>query len=199
MVLQEKQNVQSAWRHKVHWIAVNIAKQILMLYHAQALIKQISVSTSSKGPGEQMDSYQTPRGWHVVSEKIGDHAEIGTVFVGRKKTGEIFDPHNADMKRDWILTRILRLSGMEEGKNRGGQCDTFQRNVYIHGIPDKSLANAPASKGCIGLSSPDVIALYENISIGTPVCILESNTLGINTTSNIATQVFKQYSLEKIS
>jgi L,D-transpeptidase YbiS len=96
------------------------------------------VSTARNGPGERRGSGCTPRGWHRIRIKIGAGLPLDTVFVGRRPTGEIYGPELAARhpERDWILTRILWLTGLEPGRNRGGECDTLRRFIYIHGCPD---------------------------------------------------------------
>ena len=134
-----------------------------------------SVSTSAKGAGEQVGSEQTPRGAHEVRELIGEGAPSGAVFVGRCLTGETctrelraVNPH-----RDWILSRVIWLSGLETGRNAGGEVDTYDRYIYIHGTPDDEPVGEPRSHGCIRMRNEDVIELFELLEIGTLVQIDE--------------------------
>jgi lipoprotein-anchoring transpeptidase ErfK/SrfK len=131
------------------------------------------VSTAEKGAGERKGSFCTPRGRHVIRAKIGAGQPVGTVFVGRRPTGEIWTPELAARHpgRDWILTRILWLSGCEPGFNRLGECDTMQRYIYIHGTPDTEPVGVPRSHGCIRMRNADVITLFERVPVGTPVLI----------------------------
>ncbi|HIF18781.1 MAG TPA: L,D-transpeptidase [Cycloclasticus sp.] len=156
-------------------ITINVKQQTLMLYRGDALVKSYTVCTAKNGVGEQFGSECTPRGQHVVRAKIGGNAAIGSVFVGRRFSGEIFQQTLMDESpdRDWILTRILWLSGLEVGKNRLGNVDTMRRFIYIHGAPDKLISEQPSSHGCIRMLNEDVIDLFERIPVGTLVSINE--------------------------
>jgi hypothetical protein len=131
------------------------------------------VSTARKGAGERMGSEQTPRGWHRVRAKIGAGCAPGSVFVGRRPTGEIYTPELgcAHPERDWILTRILWLCGSEPGKNRFGDVDSMRRYIYIHGCPDSEPLGQPGSHGCVRMSNADILALYDQVRVGLPVLI----------------------------
>lgn len=152
-------------------IFVSIADQSLSLNSHKEDITY-PVSTAKLGPGEEKNSYCTPRGKHIIRAKIGNNASRGEIFKSRRATGEVFSKnrHN-DKNSDWILTRILWLSGIEKGKNRLGNVDTMQRYIYIHGIPDEFSLNIPRSKGCINMNNDDVIELFDLVDIGTPVLI----------------------------
>lgn len=132
-----------------------------------------SVSTALNGPGEQENSGCTPRGKHYVRAMIGAGLPVGTVFRGRRPTGEIFSPELAAQypDRDWILSRILWLCGLESGKNRGSGVDTFRRFIYIHGTPDTEPMGTPRSHGCIRMRNRDVMDLFDRVRPGTIVCI----------------------------
>ena len=155
----------------MHSIFVSIADQSLSLNSHKEDITY-PVSTAKLGPGEEKNSYCTPRGKHIIRAKIGINASRGEIFKSRRATGEVFSKnrHN-DKNNDWILTRILWLSGIEKGKNRLGNVDTMQRYIYIHGIPDEFSLNIPRSKGCINMNNDDVIELFDLVDIGTPVLI----------------------------
>lgn len=131
------------------------------------------VSTALNGPGEQENSGCTPRGRHYVRAMIGVGMPIGTVFRGRRPTGEIFSPELAEKypDRDWILSRILWLCGLESGKNRGQGVDTFRRFIYIHGTPDTEPMGTPRSHGCIRMRNRDVMDLFDRVRPGTIVFI----------------------------
>jgi L,D-transpeptidase YbiS len=133
------------------------------------------VSTAARGAGEAKGSFCTPRGEHVIRARIGADCPINSVFVGRRPTGEIYTPElgHATPERDWILTRILWLSGREPGFNRYGACDTLSRYIYIHGTPDEVFEAAPRSHGCIRMRNADLITLFERVAVGTPVLIVE--------------------------
>jgi len=157
-------------------IEISISRQTLIAFDdAGNPLAKFAVSTAANGAGEQKNSYQTPRGNHIIRAKIGAGAAANTVFKGRRPTGEIFtlDLMAAHPNRDWILTRILWLSGTEVGKNRLGNVDTMQRYVYIHGSPDSVEMCKPGSHGCIRMRNADVIALFDLVSVGTPVNITE--------------------------
>jgi hypothetical protein len=155
-------------------IEIDLATQTLSLLDDAALIVRYDISSARNGPGEQPGSYCTPRGAHVIRAKIGAGAPIGTVFVGRRPTGEQWSPElaAAHPKRDWILTRILWLSGCEPGFNRLGPVDTMRRYIYIHGSPDTAPMGVPGSIGCIRMRNRDVIDLFDRVKAGTPVLIV---------------------------
>ncbi len=129
------------------------------------------VSTSAKGAGEKNGSFCTPRGSHIVRAKIGAGQPLGAVFVRRRPTGEVWTPelHERYPGRDWILTRILWLSGCEPGKNRLGDVDTMRRYIYIHGTPDSTLLGVPGSIGCVRMGSGALVELFDLVPAGTRV------------------------------
>jgi len=158
-------------------IEISVAAQTLQLLDdAGQLLRQYTISSAAKGVGEQMGSYQTPRGRHRIRARIGDGLPLGAVLRGRRPTGEICTPELmvAQPDRDWILTRILWLCGEEPGKNRGGQVDTMRRYVYIHGTPDNVVLGVPGSHGCIRMRNTDMVDLFNRVPVGTPVIISES-------------------------
>ena len=157
-------------------IRVYIADQTLDLIGPdEALVRRYKVSTSGKGVGEHNGSYRTPRGRHVIRAKIGAGHPANTVFVERRPTGEIYSPELAAAtgRRDWILTRILWLSGCEPGFNRLGEVDTMRRCIYIHGSPDSVVMGRPGSAGCIRIHNHDLLDLFDRVRVGTSVEILE--------------------------
>jgi lipoprotein-anchoring transpeptidase ErfK/SrfK len=143
------------------------------LWRGTELLKTYRVSTSKHGAGEVRGSFKTPRGRHIVRAKIGAGAALNTVFRGRRATGEIYSSELAlaNPGRDWILTRILWLSGTEVGRNRLGQVDTMRRYVYIHGTPDTEPLGVPGSIGCIRMANHDIVELFDRVATGTPVDI----------------------------
>ncbi|MDR2209534.1 MAG: L,D-transpeptidase [Azoarcus sp.] len=156
-------------------ISINVARQELELFTADgACIRRYPVSTASNGVGERNGSGCTPRGRHRIRARIGADAPSGAVFRGRRPTGEIWTPELAAAypERDWILSRILWLCGEEPGFNRGGQCDTMRRYIYIHGTGEDQPMGEPRSHGCIRMRNRDVIELFEWVSAGTPVEIV---------------------------
>lgn len=156
-------------------IVIKIDQQYLDLIKDGELIRRYPVSTAARGAGERMGSFKTPRGRHQIRAKIGAGQPINAVFVGRRPTGEIFTPELAARfpHRDWILTRILWLSGCEPGFNRLGEVDTMRRYIYIHGAPETAPMGVPASHGCIRMRNADVVDLFDQVPVGTPVEILE--------------------------
>ena len=155
------------------FIEVDISRQSLDLFMDHTH-RSYLVSTAMKGPGESMGSECTPRGKHAVAEMIGKDLALNTVFVGRKVTGEIYNNDLAKKypKRDWILTRVIWLKGLETGKNLGGHCDTQSRYIYIHGTHDESSLGREGSHGCIRMANKDIVELYDFISLNTPITIL---------------------------
>lgn len=157
-------------------IRIGISTQTLDLHGEDgALIRRYTVSTAKNGPGEQSGSYRTPRGRHIVRAKIGGGARENAVFVRRRPSGETWTPQLAVQhpERDWILTRILWLSGCEPGFNRLGEVDTMRRYIYLHGSPDTAPMGEPGSIGCVRMRNADIIELFELVPPYTPVEICE--------------------------
>lgn len=156
-------------------IEINLSEQRLRLYEDGKQAMNVMVSTGKNGAGERNGSECTPRGNHIVRAKIGGGAPPGTIFVGRRATGEVFSSALGARfpGRDWILTRILWLSGKEQGRNRLGNVDTMRRYIYIHGTPDETTLGMPGSRGCIRMRNRDIIDLFERVPPGTPVSIIE--------------------------
>ena len=157
-------------------IIINIGTQLIdLIDNNGSIIKRYAISTSKNGAGEQNGSYCTPRGRHIVRAKIGARRPLNTVFVERRPTGEVYGPELARSfpKRDWILTRILWLSGCEPGYNRLGKVDTMRRAIYIHGSPDSAEMGKPGSHGCIRMRNEDLVELFDLVPVRTPVEIRE--------------------------
>ena len=154
-------------------IDVDISTQWLSLWRADEPLRRWRVATARNGPGERHGSECTPRGRHLIRAKIGAGQPINTVFVGRRPTGEIYTPELGRRfpGRDWILTRILWLSGLEPGFNRLGTCDTMRRYIYIHGCPDSHPMGIPSSHGCIKMRNHDIVELFDLVPPYTPVHI----------------------------
>ncbi len=158
-------------------IEVSLARQSLKLFDdAGGLLKQYAVSTSKNGAGEQCDSDCTPRGRHIIRAKIGAGLPLNTVFAGRRPTGEVYSGELGERHpgRDWILTRILWLSGCEPGFNRLRRVDTMRRFIYIHGTSDEQGIGRPVSHGCIRMRNRDVVELFDAVTPGTPVEISDT-------------------------
>ena len=160
----------SEWR-----IRVSLSAQKLELFNHERILKEYIVSTSKKGGGEIADSFQTPRGRHIIRAKIGAQEAEGTVFRGRRNTGEIYSEElgRENPDKDWVLTRILWLSGTEVGRNRLGSVDTMRRFIYIHGTPYTLKLGEPVSLGCVRMSNVDITELFELVPIGTIVEIVD--------------------------
>ncbi len=156
-------------------IKISLSKQQLNLLDGDRLLASYTISSALNGPGEEMGSGCTPRGQHRIRIAIGDGCESNTVFIGRQPSGEIYSAALAAQQpeRDWVLTRILWLTGCERGRNRGGNVDTLRRYIYIHGTPDSEPMGVPKSHGCIRMHNSDLIALYERIGVGTSVEICD--------------------------
>ena len=155
-------------------IAIHIGSQSLELYDDRdRLLRNYAISSALKGTGQLRGSFCTPLGRHIIRAKIGAGQPENTVFVGRRPTGEIYTPAlgAAFPGRDWMLTRILWLSGCEVGHNRLGEVDTMRRYIYIHGCPDSAPMGVPGSIGCIRMRNRDVIELFDSVSVGTSVKI----------------------------
>ena len=162
-------------------IRVSLASQKLAGYRQNELVCLYPVSTALKGAGEREGSGCTPRGRHRIRARIGAEQPRAAVFVGRRPTGEIWSPELASQQpqRDWILSRILWLTGCEPGINRGGAVDTLRRYIYIHGCPDDCPMGVPRSHGCVRMTNADVIDLFDRVVAGTRVCIHSTQTPGL--------------------
>jgi lipoprotein-anchoring transpeptidase ErfK/SrfK len=155
-------------------ISIDIGRQQLDAWDGNGdLIKSYPVSTAANGAGQINGSGCTPLGAHVIRAKVGSDAPVNTVFIGRRASGEIYRRglRESQPGRDWILTRILWLSGCEPGHNRLGNVDSMRRYIYIHGTPDEVELGVPGSAGCIRMRNADVIELFDSVSPGTPVVI----------------------------
>ncbi len=156
-------------------IRINLSRQKLELFEGDTLIHRYAISSALNGAGEERGSECTPRGLHRIRIKIGADMAENTVFVRRRPTGETYSPELAAQQpnRDWILTRIMWLSGQQPGCNRGGHCDSLRRFIYIHGCPDSEPMGVPCSHGCIRMRNCDIIELFDLVEVGTPVDIQE--------------------------
>jgi lipoprotein-anchoring transpeptidase ErfK/SrfK len=156
-------------------ITIHIPTQTLELLDDNGnILRCYSVSTGANGVGEENGSFCTPRGKHIIRAKIGAGQLENTVFVKRRPTGEIYTPQLGALHhgRDWILTRILWLSGKEPGYNRWGSCDTMRRYIYIHGTPDNTPLGEPGSHGCVRMRNADLLELFDLVPTGIAVDIL---------------------------
>lgn len=153
-------------------ITIDIPNQTLeLLDHNGKLLRSYLISTGANGLGEENGSYCTPRGKHVIRAKIGAGQPENAVFVQRRPTGEVYTPQLGAQYpgRDWILARILWLSGCESGYNRSGSCDTMRRYIYIHGTPDSTPLGKPGSRGCVRMRNAELVELFGLVQVGTEV------------------------------
>ncbi len=155
------------------YLFISVAEQNLQYIKAGNIVFDTRVATGKNGVGERYGSECTPRGWHKIRAKIGVDCPADTVFVGRRPTGELWSEQLQVQHpgRDWILTRILWLSGLEPGFNRLGEQDTMRRYIYIHGCPDSNPMGIPSSHGCIKMRNADIIKLFEQVTTGLAVYI----------------------------
>ena len=155
-------------------IDIDVPQQVLTLFGDDGrALRRYPVSTSKNGVGQKNGSFCTPRGKHIVRAKIGAGQPPNTVFVRRRPTGEIWTT-DLDARypgRDWILTRILWLSGCERGLNRLGEVDTMRRYIYIHGSPDSAELGKPGSIGCVRMRNADIVELFDLVPAGIAVDI----------------------------
>ena len=149
--------------------------RVLLDNEESSCLFEAPVSTAENGPGELKDSECTPRGMHEIRACIGAGLPDNSIFVGRRPTGQIYtEALSAEFPdRDWILTRILWLSGLEVGRNRLANVDTMQRYIYIHGCPDSFPMGKPLSHGCIRMHNRDLLLLFDLVKVGTQVTIHE--------------------------
>jgi len=155
-------------------IVIDAGRQELTLFEGERVLRRYSVSTAKNGLGEKNGSFRTPRGRHIVRAKIGAGQAENTVFVRRRPTGEVWSRalHARFPGRDWMLTRLLWLSGCEPGKNRLGDVDTMRRYIYIHGSPETAEMGKPGSIGCIRMRNRDIVELFDLVPPYTPVDII---------------------------
>lgn len=183
---QQQQTLHEAWpnpRNPGHpWVKVGVRSQTLSVFSAEgALEKRYDISTAKRGVGEAQNSYQTPRGWHRICEKIGDGAPVDTIIYRREVTPWKYTPelHAEYPTKDWILTRILWLCGQEPGWNQGYRddgvvVDSYARYIYIHGAGRHVPMGTPTSLGCVRMTSEAVVELFERTPVGMEVLIDEN-------------------------
>ena len=123
-----------------------------------------------------MGSYKTPTGLHQIAEKIGGNAPVATLFVNKKNTGKVVPINKSEisMNKDEITSRILSLKGLQQGINKGKKHDTFARGIYIHGTSDEASIGQPSSHGCIRMKNDDIIELFDLLSVGAKVVLLNN-------------------------
>lgn len=155
-------------------IIISLSDQTLTLGGPEGTLVY-PVSTATAGGGERNGSGATPRGEHLVRARFGAGLPEGAVFSGRRFTGEVYSEAlaAAGPGRDWVLSRILWLGGMEPGRNQGGNVDSFRRFIYIHGTADSEPMKIPGSDGCVRMRNVDVMDLFDRTPVGTSVRIVE--------------------------
>ena len=161
--------------HNNKSIYIDLSDHSLRVQAGTQILFHCAIASARNGTGECYGSEQTPRGWHTIRAKIGAGKPVNSVFVARRHTGEIYSEQLAQEQpeRDWILSRILWLNGLEPGFNRLGNVDTMRRYIYIHGCPDTVKMKQANSHGCIRMRNADIIELFDLVDTGTPVLISE--------------------------
>ncbi len=154
-------------------VVIDIMTQCLRLIDNGKVVMDVAISSAKNGTGEAPGSECTPRGSHIIRAKIGAGYPLNAVFIGRRPTGEVYSPEldAAQPGRDWVLSRILWLSGTEVGKNRLGGVDSMRRYIYIHGTPDSEPMGIPESHGCVRMRNDELLELFDKVEIGTSVLI----------------------------
>ncbi len=153
---------------------VRISTGTLQFFRSGVLVKSYVVSTSKRPPSNTKDSLGTPRGLHEIAERIGAGQPPGMVFKSRVPTGRHFSELPDAAQNDNLITgRILWLRGLEPGVNRGGNVDTYERYVYIHGTNHENRIGEPLSSGCVLMRNLDIVELYEQVRHGDQVMIVD--------------------------
>jgi hypothetical protein len=154
-------------------LLVRIAASTLQFYINRELIKSYTISTSRRPPSNIKNSLGTPRGLHEIAERIGGGQPPGMVFKSRVPTGRHFNELADTEPANLITSRILWLRGLEPGINRGGDVDTYERYVYIHGTQQEDRIGEPQSAGCVLMRNADIVELYEQVRAGDWVWIVD--------------------------
>ena len=177
MTLESIGSISADYRELESLIVVNISTQQLFFLKKGKIEDIYSVSTSVYGTGSKVNSFKTPLGRHKISEKIGEGLPVGAILKGRRWTGAIANiiKEPIDTEFDVVTSRILWLTGLEEGKNQGPGVDSKSRYIYIHGTAEEGLIGKPASDGCVRMYNVDVITLFNKVDINTEVLIILGN------------------------
>jgi L,D-transpeptidase catalytic domain len=155
-------------------LAVRLATQSMQFYHAGELVRAFAISTSLRPPSNVKGSLGTPLGLHAIAEKIGQDQPPGVVFRSRVATGRNFGEFSDEENRENLITsRILWLYGLEPGVNQGGEIDSHDRYIYIHGTNHEDRIGSPQSAGCVLMRNLDLVELFEEVRIGDHVWISE--------------------------
>ena len=128
--------------------------------------KEWPCSTSKFGIGFKEGSLRTPLGRFRVNEKHGADTPWGTIFNSRLAIGQ-WRPGD-DTEADLVLTRILRLEGLEPRN-----ANTFDRYIYVHGTNDERRIGRTGSHGCIRLRNHHMIEVFDLVPVGTELWIEE--------------------------
>ena len=159
-----------------HLIIVDVAKQQLAILHEDQIKQVYTISTSKRGVGQKINTFQTPRGLHRINEKIGHGIPPYGIFH-RRQFVKVWKPQPRHQHfKDYVSTRILRLEGLQPGFNRGRDrfgrlVDSQDRAIYIHGTTMEWKLGAPSTKGCVHMSANDVVDLFNAVPVGTLVWI----------------------------
>ncbi len=158
------------------FLYVGIRRQRMYYFKNNQIVSSYPISTSSKGAGNLMGSYKTPTGLHQIAEKIGGNAPLGTLFINKKNTGKVVPVNKSEIsiKKDEITSRVLSLKGLQQGINKGKKYDTFSRGIYIHGTSDEASIGRPSSHGCVRMKNDDIMELFDLLSVGTKVVLLNN-------------------------
>ena len=153
-------------------LVVRIETQTMQLYRSGQLVRSFVISTSKHAPSNVKDSLGTPRGLHTIAERIGAGQPPGIVFKARVSTGKHFSElPDADQHPNLITSRILWLRGLEPAVNVGGNVDTYERYIYIHGTNHEDRLGTPQSAGCVLMGNRELVELYEEVRVGDLVWI----------------------------
>ena len=158
------------------FLYVGIRRQKMYHIKNNKIFSTYPVSTSSKGAGNNIGSFKTPTGLHFIAEKIGDNAPVATLFINKKNTGKVVPINITEVSsnKDEITSRVLSLKGLQQGINKGKKYDTFARGIYIHGTSDEASIGKPSSHGCIRMKNDDIIELFDLLSVGTKVVLINN-------------------------
>ena len=167
-------------------LVISIPDQRMALLDGRAIVAEYVISTALKGVSETFNTEGTPRGLHVISEKLGHGQPVGMIFKGREPTGVISELNPGGEPP--VITRLFRLRGLESTNQ-----NTYDRLIYLHGSPHERLLGQPASGGCIRMKSDDVLALFDTIEVGTSISILEEPLATAIATTLVREQSFAQY------
>lgn len=161
-------------------LVVDGASQTLSVHDGGRLRASYPLSTAAAGFGCEEGSFKTPLGWHEVADRIGNHAPLGQVFQNRAPTGQVLgaEDRSQEAAHDLILTRILRLRGLEPGRNSGPGIDSYHRFIYLHGTNQERRLGQPASRGCLRMGNADIVELFDIIGDRPAWCWIGSTEEG---------------------